>query len=321
MRSRRPRRPELSPEQKHELTQKLLLSARVPQEMPKGFDPLRASPKDLKSFGLPPRPKDPKKAANWERLMSRPMKLVQPTFEVVERNRVPLSRRVEQSTLQKHDCYTNDCFSGAVIWDHDDDDSDYGFVYITGTWVVPNPYPGSDKDSDRFFSDAWVGLDSRDTILGGTSHNIYSHNNKCTKDIHAWFEWLPGFPIKINDFNVSPGDTVTCYVWTYTDDDGSLKGNYSIHNWNSKSYASVAFGPPDPDDVDFVGDSAGWLVQAGPIPEIGSVPFSMCGALTESAVWWDLLSADTYNMVSVDGTVEFIAELEGDTAVNVYEIT
>ena len=65
----------------------------LPQPPP-DFDPLQATPADLKFYGLPPRPENPKHASRWEQLMSkqRGYTFIKPTFKLRQRPQILLQR-------------------------------------------------------------------------------------------------------------------------------------------------------------------------------------------------------------------------------------
>jgi len=50
---------------------------------PKGFDPLKAEERLLALYGFPRRPPDPKMAAHWEAIVSRPIGLIEPRFRAM----------------------------------------------------------------------------------------------------------------------------------------------------------------------------------------------------------------------------------------------
>jgi hypothetical protein len=327
------RKPEMSPEKRLELTQEFLRNVRLPQQPPKGFNPLTASPKELRSFGMPPRPdksRHPKQAANWERLMSKPMKLVQPTFRVIERKRVTRPAKFQQKSPEAATVTSNN-WSGAVIADDDDFDT------VCGTWVVPNPYPGgTSDDGNNYYSAAWVGMDgwtSDDVLQGGTSQDVTCDSDQFYPSTYAWYEWYPTYPVEITNFPVSSGDTVTCYIWALTDDDNSsngdgtdddnddIYGSFFIYNWNAQLYTSVDFDPPD--DVSFQGDSAEWIMEDPSdgttevsMSRFGTIPFSDCWAYGGS--WQNLSDADLINLSTSDGTTLCTTEKESDTVIIIY---
>jgi len=206
--------------------------------------------------------------------MLQPMKFVRPTLAVVERNKIPLSRDAETEA--------SDFFSGAVI------DEDNHFNGIEATWMVPKPY--ANGDDDKYYSAAWIGLDgfnssddgSDDVLQAGTEQDVQDSN---TRDSYVWFGWLPADPLKITNFPVSPGDTVSCSVGTFIDDNKKTKGAFSIYNWNTQLMTYVTFDKPN--DVTFKGDSAEWIMEdtsddGNHMAQFGAITFRSCSASGDS---------------------------------------
>jgi hypothetical protein len=82
------------------------------EQPPKGFDPLKADDRLLAVHGFPRRPTDPKPAARWEKILSRPIKLIEPRFREMSHKR---RRLPEISSRGVHGIETTDIWSGAVV--------------------------------------------------------------------------------------------------------------------------------------------------------------------------------------------------------------
>src|SRR6202012_3655480 len=58
----------------------------------------------------------------------------------------------------------------------------------------------------------WVGIDGwnnpADLIQAGTVTEVTVKNGAITQDAWAWYEWIPNGWTKIDNFAVTPGDTV-----------------------------------------------------------------------------------------------------------------
>ncbi|OAP57535.1 hypothetical protein AYL99_08273 [Fonsecaea erecta] len=294
--------PPVSPEQRLAYTHQVLQSVRPPQQPPPGFDPLHATPAELQSYGLPPRPdknKAPQAAARWEQLMikTRDASMVVPTFKIRPRDRNPLAVKIrpQEAITGSEDVvvYDSSNWAGAIIFKSDvstDNDSDY-FNAVLADWVVPDPKPGEDN-VDYWCSDAWVGIDgwtSVDVLQGGTTQDVfYDEAGKLAKDIYAWYEWYPAYAIEITNVPVQAGDYVYCEVWA-TD---RTTGNFYIYNETTGQYTTVTFSAPN--GYSLQGDSAEWIVEdriGNSLADFGSITFWYCWAEIGTD-WKDLADAD-----------------------------
>ncbi|KAF3180532.1 hypothetical protein TWF225_001462 [Orbilia oligospora] len=348
----RPSMPRLSDEERAELTKKFLASIRVPQRPPPNFDPLRATAAELKTYGLPPRPKNTKRLAEWEQQMSKQKSatfISNPTFKPRQRRQgsikktanpfknksgpykkaKPLIGQIKDTDdADEVDEWDTVDWSGAVI-----SNSDY-FWTIKAKWTVPTPDPGR-SDEDAWCVSAWVGIDgwagddgfSETTwfsddlpiLAGGTSHEVYEDDDDGSIDryIYAWYRWYPSDEIEI-DLTVNSGDVVYCHIWA-TD---TSTGHFYIHNESTDEYASFEFAAPD--GYSLQGDSAEWIVQdywENSLARFGSIEFTDCSAGEASSLPGDdpKLEDDTVwvdlNAANNIGTME-----EGDGASCTLEI-
>lgn len=89
---------------------------------------------------------------------------------------------------------------------------------ISGSWLVPEV----NVSNGNGYSSAWIGIggqQDKTLIQIGTEHNVINGVAK----YNAWYEMLPEYAIKIENFNVNPGDQVTA----------SLKlVNCDLNEWN-----------------------------------------------------------------------------------------
>jgi hypothetical protein len=86
-------------------------------------------------------------------------------------------------------------------------DPDLTVVGINGTWIVPTV----NLCAADTYSSAWIGIGGqldKTLIQIGTEHNSV----KGKSQYNAWYEMLPDYAIRIYDFDVSPGDTITASI-------------------------------------------------------------------------------------------------------------
>ena len=91
-------------------------------------------------------------------------------------------------------------------------------IGISASWVVPRV----NASAGDGYSVAWVGIGGqldKTLIQIGTEHNVF--NGK--ESYHAWYEMLPDYVIRIENFSLSPGDKVAASI--------SLV-NSETHEWN-----------------------------------------------------------------------------------------
>jgi hypothetical protein len=303
-------KPSVTPEKRLEHAKKMLESVVSPPKLPSDFDPLQATPEELQSYGLPPRPDSLDQEAKWEKLMAEMKKaeLITPEFEIIQRDKIPVKVNVTGDAKERN--WTGDNWAGAVILASRSRNFDQAFHDIQADWTVPDPVPGKDIDEETgkrkgksWYSSAWIGIDgwtSSDVLQGGTGHDVFvSKEGKLSKDIYAWYEWYPAYPIRLKNFIVSAGDRVSCSVWA-TD---PTTGHFFIYNWDTWKYAEVTFHAPK--GIELQGDSAEWIVEDPedriPVANFKVIEFDCCWALRGDK-WEDLTNALPIVSATADGT-------------------
>jgi len=303
-------KPKVSPEERLEHAKHVLNSVRNPSPVPPDFDPLQASHEELQAYGLPPRPdNNPEQEASWKELILKikAAELVVPDLEIFSEDKIPL--RVKTQGDQQARNYNGHNWAGAVI--------DKSVCTQTrAVWTVPNPFPGK-GDGPTWYSAAWVGLDgwsSPDVLQGGTRHDITKgKDGRFTRDIFAWYEWYPAYPIRLKNFPLSVGDKVACYVW----DINVTLGHFLIINYTTGKYVSISFEAPT--GTKFEGDSAEWVVEdpsdTDPEADFKVVTFTECWAV-RNGYWVNLSDATVIVSTNDDGSF-CTAEKENDTTLEV----
>ena len=255
---------------------------------PADFDPLTASDRELLVHGYPTRPDariQPELAARWQEMMSRPLRFVQPEFELLPDTfhgpRCPASPAdtagLTDTTL------TDSAWSGAVVLARPDDT----IQSVTGEWSVPNvghfvPCPPS-------YTSQWIGID------GDGSPNVVQAGSATDKaglgsSTYLWYEWTPQPSVKITNIDVNPGDVIYGLICAQAPTTAAI----SLVNVTAGTMASFSVHPPATGTA-LVGNSAEWIVEAPLINNVQSVPGHF------GVVFFDNAFASTAAHASLDG--------------------
>ncbi len=241
---------------------------------PAGFDPLKATDKELLHHGFPTRPDAaamPELRRDWERFYSQPLTYVLPTFERhPDRQHGPCLRENRKrhtagngksgngsGTSHKEEI-SNDAtsynWSGVVC---STDTTLRQFQWVYGQWTVPNVYAPT-SDGTTYYCAVWVGIDgdgSNDVFQAGTQSDVSCVNGSISRNTYLWYEWYPNGEMGISSVPVSPGDVVTCLLCA----DSSTSGSVFITNLTSKVHTSFSFSAPS--GTTLIGNCAEWVVE------------------------------------------------------------
>jgi hypothetical protein len=80
-------------------------------------------------------------------------------------------------------------------------------VQVSGSWIVPT----INASSGNGYSSTWVGIggqEDKTLIQVGTDQDAASGRG----NYHAWYEMLPDFAIKIDNFELNPGDHISATI-------------------------------------------------------------------------------------------------------------
>lgn len=126
-------------ETRERLAIKMIQNARVPKQIPEEFDPLCASPEDLRRYGIPPRPNKethPLYHAKWEEVLSRPLGVIVPKLTTQTKSPRPGYRPNPNRNGVQHNAGSWP-WSGAVIGRPTGEFVDS----VSASWTVPNVFP------------------------------------------------------------------------------------------------------------------------------------------------------------------------------------
>jgi len=219
---------------------------------PKGFDPLSASARDLRQYGLPARPDPalhPQLAARWNEVFSRRLTYITPTFRPLDE----LLPGVKRSSRTRPDLstVTNPTWSGAVVHAT----GSQTFTRVSGEWNVPDVAPGPGGGTQYTF--AFIGIDGNtDVTQIGTIQLVSSGGKSC----YAVFEWFPNSWSAITNFPVSFGDAMIGLICL----DSPTEAFFSMVNVTKGLHAGFIFDAPD--GTSSLENQAEWILER---PEVG----------------------------------------------------
>ena len=314
---------------------------------PAGFNALKASERELLTYGLPRRPdanKHPRQAALWDSFAARSLRFVRPSL-VPARDRVrsrvrdhsakePITDRLLKeaikrrlSIIQIHECWiwpdTSTNWSGAYV----NQPASESLVTVTGQWVVPSVSPPMSAWNGVGFNDGtyicavWVGLDgwkgTNDVLQAGTNSVVTVSGGQVTsRSYYAWIEWFGNPWTPESDFPVNPGEAILCTVCAPF---GNAHGTAMFVNQTTGLAMNYGIDPPA--GVTLTGNVAEWIVEdptqaSGalyPFPNYGLTTFQNCSAGSQN-VSFNLNDACPINLVDGSGNVISESTFESNTA-------
>jgi Peptidase A4 family len=261
-----------------------------------GFDPFRASARELALYGFPRRPdreREPELYSLWERAFAHPHQVVRAELAIDE-------------TLLKWraDGFGTSGWGGVIV-----EPSSYGVdppepvVMVYAEWMVPAIVGDPTHPTKDIGFASWIGLNgyivSDDVLQAGVAQQIQAVPR-------ALFEWYPGPPVMIDPWQTFPvrvGDRVAVLVCAPRADHGFV----SIQNKTTRVITNI--GVPPPRGFTSEGTSAEWIVEemsktlTGPsdeLPDFGAVVFTNAVAGTKHHRL-DLSRATTTEIVGTSG--------------------
>ncbi len=255
---------------------------------PKGFDPRKASARELRRYGLPQRPDPaihPKLAARWDEVFSRKITYVTPTFRPLEE----LLPGVERRARPRPDfvSVTNSTWSGAVVHAT----GSQTFTWVLGQWNVPDVAAAAGGGSQYTF--AFIGIDGNtDVTQIGTIQSVTGSSKSC----YAVYEWYPNSWSAITNLPVSFGDTMIGLICL----DSPTEAFFSLINVTAGIHAGFIFDAPA--GTASLENQAEWILER---PEVGGVnpPMPNFGEIY-------------FNSAMGGHGLDFLADGGSDTAIN-----
>lgn len=228
--------------------------------LPEGFDPLKATDRQLTAHRIPRRPdadKEPHLRALWDRTVSRTQLLIVPEFEHRENIKHgpartasgrPVSARPTNARVSNA---TSGNWSGAAKFSPAG--KPYGFV--GGQWTVPSPNSTTDG---VFYASEWVGIDgwnSSDVLQAGTETQITKVLFITARQVYAWWEWFPAGEVAISNLPVSAGDVMYCLICADT------PRHATMYFSNQSQGVGTQFEVTAPARTNLTGNVAEWIVE------------------------------------------------------------
>lgn len=284
---------------------------------PKGFKPADADDRELRVFGLAPRPTwDDKLLKRWQTKYARRLEFLRPTFRRMDykRHRLP----GEEGSKAVHGVETSTIWSGAVV--HAPQGKQ--MKWVESEWTVPNACPPPGAVSGVWYSaSTWIGIDgdgSPDVLQAGCDSDVMPTSSGTTRQVNPWWEWFPEGTFWISNFPVSQGDTMSCLVC------GDVGSNTSavIFLMNDTNGAHASFAVTAPSGTTLEGNCAEWILESLEIdtivPELasyGAMYFDACNCGTTDNTSLNASNANTMNMLDSSGNVISQGAIENQTLV------
>jgi Peptidase A4 family len=285
------------------------LGVRLFKPPPKGFNPLKATDRELLVHGFPARPakdRHPELHDRWENMVSRPMTIIEPQFALRTDKRHGMRQTIADATS------TN--WSGSVAFAAKGDSA----TYVIGQWTVPDVVAPA---SGSYYCATWVGIDgdgSADVLQAGTEQEVVSFGFITARATYAWWEWFPDFEVQIPNFPVTSGDVMFCAICVHST---SEAGFYLT---NLTTGASTSFTKTSPRGTTLVGNCAEWVVEAptvnggqSALARYGDVYFDSCIAGTKKQALLFGGRGDPITMVNASNKKISTPVLETDQIVKV----
>ncbi len=229
------------------------LGVRVHEPPSRRFDPLKASPEELRAHALPTRPEAPvesERYQRWKRMVS--TKVVSPHFgdfpEVVRPTFVKPDPPDPDAWTTSYD------FSGSVAYTTAGDN----FLTFSAEWTVPHIVnPGS----GAFIVLMWGGvggIDGTPILRIGTLH-AFAGSWSTT---YGWWEWQPANDLDITrastitNVPIAPGDVMYCNI----DGEDPLAPMITLGN-QSQGIATGFQAQTDSPDAELACMCAEWMIE------------------------------------------------------------
>ena len=239
---------------------------------PVGFDPRTASPRELRRYGLPQRPdasRRPQLAALWDKIFSRKLTYITPTFQPLEellpgvRSHGPL--RPDLVTV------THNFWSGCVVHAA----PGQTFTWVLGQWNVPDVQPPV-TGPGTWYSFAWIGIDGNSDVTQiGTVQSVTSDGHgKVGRSCYAVFEWFPNNWTAIKNFPVNFGDTMIGLICL----ESTTEAWANLVNVTSGLHVAFPFSAPSSitsqeNQIEWIMERPGVTGQSDQLPNFGEIYF------------------------------------------------
>lgn len=268
------------------------------EKPPAGFDPFAAGPAELRKYGFPPVPDDPRHRDRYQRLFRQvrhKLIFVEPAFRLHPGGfTLPGSGGI----LGGPETFASGTTSGTVVVAPPGD----SISWMQGDWVVPTvSAPTPDKE---YFCAFWIGIGGPGG--GAFQAGVHVRVTGTNHQMFPFWEWIAvgnGHILDITSFTVRPGDLISVILCT-AQGAGSTDGTVYFLNRTTGGHASVAVSGPA-----LTASTAEWSVgfpflwggDASILGDYGEVFFAECQAVTKS---FNIIDGGTGSKIDItsDGT-------------------
>jgi Peptidase A4 family len=243
--------------------------------LPPGLDPRTVDDDLLRKHGLPRRPNpdlEPQALRQWNRIMARPTRVVRAELEV----------DAVMSARHDHRAAPGQIWGGVVREACPGTDYTQPATMIFAEWVVPEVSAVAPEGPDLTVA-FWIGLDgyqgeAGQVLQAGVAATVSPGWWSSSVSYWAWIEWYTGEymspPVKVTNFAVAPGDTVSFLVTT----EGQSSGAAFMRN--NRTGIGTSVGIEASPGIVSAGQTAEWVMEEASdfLPYFGQVTFTNCWA-------------------------------------------
>jgi Peptidase A4 family len=235
------------------------LGVRLFKQPPENFDPVKASDRELLVYGYPGRPdlqRHPELHEHWERMVSRPMSIIDPQFAVTPGRRLSRGRAVADlvgtdqvgGLLPMAGCIQGPSATLGVTE-----------TFVSGQWTVPDVVV-PDSSRELYACTTWLG---NQLLRVGTWQEISAGAGRSTFPFY-WSAFSPTLLVTpISNLPVSPGDVMYAVICFESPTDASIYATNLTTGVYTRFVINIAgltdsFGNP----AEFNDTSAWWILEA-----------------------------------------------------------
>ena len=192
------------------------------------------------------------------------------------------------------------------------------FVTVSATWTLPTLSQPPNSASGTYYGSEWVGIDGYNTasiLQAGTLSYVEASG---AQGAMAWYEWYPQSLIYFDNFEVSPGDSVSFSVHATS----STTGIVTVENNSKGTSTSTNVNAPASDNA-LAGQNAEWIYEdfssgGGLVPFAAFTPASLtsCSAVTSGGTT-ETLDGATILDIEQGSSVLASASVSGSSEVDV----
>jgi hypothetical protein len=190
---------------------------------PPNFDALRATERELSTFGLPARPTNPEDLPMWEMIAGSGPHRIIPNFGTSKVKHTPAQllrqNALANSSLTNQVIQSSNWSGIAII--NTQEQNPLPFTNLYGSWIIPSgqipPNDGcpANAPGNGYYSADWIGIDGAvngNLVQTGTDTLVLCEGTTGVLATIPWWEWIPNAETPITNFAVNPGDGMFAVV-------------------------------------------------------------------------------------------------------------